>query len=137
MPLLERLKEVLEGLPGVRLAAAFGSVARGQAQARSDVDLAVVLEPDTPDQRLAIEAILERAAGRPLDLIHLDAAPPLLRFEIARDGVLLIERRPHEWADFRARAMLDWWDWAPLSRMIADAAIRRLREKVHATHGAS
>lgn len=137
MPLLERLKAVLQGLPAVRLAAAFGSVARGRAQARSDLDLGVVLQPDTPEQRLAIGATLERAAGRPVDLIYLDAAPPLLRFEIARDGVLLLERRSHEWADFRARAMLDWWDWAPLSRMIGDAAIRRLREKVGATHGPS
>jgi predicted nucleotidyltransferase len=137
MPLLERLTEVLHGLPGVRLAAAFGSVARGQAHTRSDVDLAVVLEPDTAEQRLDVAAALERGAGRPLDLIHLDAAPPLLRFEIARDGILLLERHPHEWADFRTRAMLDWWDWAPLSRMIGDAAIRRLREKVDATHGPS
>ena len=57
----------------------------------------------------------------------LDVAPPLLRFEIARDGRVLLERAPNAWADFRARAMIDWWDWAPTARLFHAAAASRLR----------
>jgi uncharacterized protein len=137
MPLLERLQEVLSRHPAVRLAAAFGSVARGQERPQSDVDVGVLLSPDTSELRAGLEAALGRAAGRELDLVVLDSAPPLLRFEVARDGVLLLERSPHLWADFRARAMIDWWDWAPTARMIQDAAIARLRERSDPGHGAT
>jgi len=65
-----------------------------------------------------------------VDVVDLDTAPPLLRFEVARDGILIHEGRPHAWADFRARAMLDWWEWSPTARMIQDAAIQRLRAQV-------
>ena len=62
-----------------------------------------------------------------MHVIYLDEAPPLLRFEIARDGVVLVERRPGFWTDFKAKAMVDWWDWAPTARKIQRAAIQRLR----------
>jgi predicted nucleotidyltransferase len=135
MDLLEKLRAALVTMPAVRLAAAFGSVARGGERAGSDVDIGLLLDPNTPDLRSRIEADLGRAAGREIDLVYLDTAPPLLRFEIASDGVLLVARDRCDWVDFRARAMIDWWDWAPTARRINDAAIRRLREKAGAPHG--
>jgi hypothetical protein len=53
-----------------------------------------------------------------------------LRFEIASNGQLLIERVPYMWVDFKAAAMIDWWDWAPTARIIHDASIKRLQERV-------
>ncbi len=135
MELRERLREVLQAFPAVRLAAVFGSVARGGDRAGSDVDLALLLEPDTPELRQKLEADLGRAAGREVDLVFLDTAPPLLRFEIATDGVVLVARDRDDWVDFRTRAMIDWWDWAPTARRIHEAAIRRLREKAGPPHG--
>lgn len=34
--------------------------------------------------------------------------------EIASTGVLLVERDAHAWAEFRAQAMFDWYDFAPV-----------------------
>lgn len=132
---MEKVRAVLRTLPAVRLATAFGSVARGDERSGSDVDIGLLLDPHTPELRSRIEADLGRAAGREIDVVYLDAAPPLLRFEIASDGVLLAARDRSDWVDFRARAMIDWWDWAPTARIITDAAIRRLREKAGAPHG--
>jgi hypothetical protein len=128
--LTERLRDRASTLPAVQLAVLFGSVARGEGRARSDVDLGVWLEPDTVSQRVEVEAELGRAAGRPVDVIVLNHAPPLLRFEVARDGVLLLECREGLWTDFKARAMVDWWDWAPMARTIEATAIERLKAKV-------
>jgi hypothetical protein len=72
---------------------------------------------------------LERATRRPVDLVVLDPAPPLLRFEIARRGTLVIEREPHAWAEFRAHAMIDWWDWSPTARIAHRAVATRLSEE--------
>ena len=74
-------------------------------------------------------AATARASGRRVDLVTLDDAPPLLRFEIARDGIVLVEREPHAWADFRARAMIDWWDWAPTARMMHSVMAERVRQE--------
>jgi uncharacterized protein len=128
--LLDRLRNALADLHAVRLGVVFGSVARGDDRPGSDVDVGVRLDPDSSALRQEIEAALGRAAGREVDVVFLDEAPPLLRFEIGADGVVLVERQPHAWSDFRARAMLDWWDWAPYAKRIEDAALRRLRASV-------
>lgn len=133
MDLLERLRRCAASIPEVRLAVLFGSTARGQATRRSDVDIGVSIEPDTPAVRRRVAVELDRAAGRSVDVVFLEEAPPLLRFEISKDGVLLFQNEDHLWTDFKARAMVDWWDWRPIAKRIEEAAIRRLREKVE--HG--
>lgn len=128
--LLDRLREALADLPAVRLAVVFGSVARGEERPGSDVDVGIRLDPDSSALRQEVEAALGRAAGREVDVVFLDEAPPLLRFEIGADGIVLVDREPRAWADFRARSMIDWWDWAPYAKRIEDAAIQRLRASV-------
>jgi predicted nucleotidyltransferase len=125
--LVDRLIDVISKEPAVRLAVLFGSTARGETGRRSDVDVAIRLGSEDQATRVRIEAALGIAAGRALDWIEMDEASPLARFEIARDGVLLVERDPHAWAEFRARAMIDWWDWAPTQRKIDRAAMDRIR----------
>src|SRR4051795_342848 len=129
----DRLRERAASLPELKLAVLFGSTARGQARKGSDVDLGLLVAPDTRETRLKVLIELERAAGREVDPVFLNEAPPLLRFEISRDGVVLLEREEGLWIGFRARAMADWWDWAPYAKRIEEAAIRRLRERV--AHG--
>ena len=128
MTAVEKLRRVLEEMPSVRLAVLFGSGAKAAMGKNSDIDIGVSLEGEAhpaPEMRVA----LERAAGRPVDLVWLDRAPPLLRFEIAREGLVLVERDRHAWAEFRAHAMIDWWDWAPTARMMHEAMTTRLREE--------
>jgi predicted nucleotidyltransferase len=128
--LLDRLRNCAASLPAVRLAVLFGSTARGQARRHSDVDLGVSLHPGTTARRSEIEAALGRAAGRTVEVVYLEEAPPLLRFEISRDGMLLLEREDGLWTDFKAKAMVDWWDWAPTARRIEETTIQRLRDRV-------
>src|SRR5690349_14548679 len=114
MPILDRLRDLKSRLPEeVRLLVLFGSTARGTAGPRSDVDLGVLLDPYSAALRFKVDAELGRTAGREVDTVLLDDAPPLLRFEIAREGVLLFEREKGLWTRFKAKAMVDWWDWAP------------------------
>jgi predicted nucleotidyltransferase len=133
MDLNDRLRQAVASFPEVKLAVLFGSTARGQARPKSDVDLGILLEPYSVDLRFRVEADLGRAAAREVDVILLDDAPPLLRFEIAREGVLLVQSEDHFWTDFKVKAMVDWWDWAPTHRMIAAGVAKRLREQV--SHG--
>jgi predicted nucleotidyltransferase len=130
---LPDVKGALERIPEAKLAILFGSWAIGTATAESDVDVAVSFDPDTTEVRRRAEAVL-RGAVRPwVDVIHIPDAPPLLRMEIARNGRVLLERAEGGWAAFKARAMIDWGDWAPYARRQAEAAARRNRERL--SHG--
>ena len=128
MTVVEKLRRVLEEMPSVHLAVLFGSAAKGTLGPDSDIDIGVSLEGEA-HVAPAVGVALERAVGRPVDVVSLDNAPPLLRFEIARDGLVLVERDRHRWAEFRAHAMIDWWDWAPTARMMHKAMATRLREE--------
>ena len=119
------LRAVLEADPSVHLAVLFGSAARGEDSAVQDLDVGVLASSAARMGRLQVG--LERATGRRVDLVALDEAPALLRFEVTRDGRVLVERAPHLWSDFKAKAMVDWWDWAPTARLFHRAAVRRLQ----------
>ncbi|MBV8368019.1 MAG: nucleotidyltransferase domain-containing protein [Candidatus Eremiobacteraeota bacterium] len=73
---------------GVRRAALFGSTARGDANAASDVDVLVVLDPDAHVGLLAFAALQEHLRGlfgRDVDLISRGALQP------DRDAAILKE----------------------------------------------
>jgi predicted nucleotidyltransferase len=125
----QSLRELLQATPGVRLAVLFGSAGRRRQHASSDLDVGVSFESSV-DAGQHLEVELSRVSHRRVDLVRLDEAPPLLRFEIARDGRVLLERVPHAWTDFKARAMVDWWDWAPLAHALQASALKRVREGV-------
>jgi hypothetical protein len=129
MSALDPVTRLLDETPMVRLAVVFGSAARRTENPGSDIDLGVSWVNGGGQSASDLVVALERAAGRRVDLVTLDDAPPLLRFEIARDGIVLVEREPHAWADFRARAMIDWWDWAPTARMMHGVMAERVRQE--------
>ncbi|MEE8585997.1 MAG: nucleotidyltransferase domain-containing protein [Acidobacteriota bacterium] len=131
MSLRDSLSRHLEGQPLIELAVLFGSRARQGGSPASDVDIGLSLAKDEDNRaaRRQIEVELGQATKKDVDVVFLDEAPPLLRFEVARDGQLLVERRPYAWADFKAQAMIDWWDWEPIASRVNRYIIQRFREE--------
>jgi predicted nucleotidyltransferase len=111
----------------------FGSTARRRRTEGSDLDVGVLLDGEDSTGLWQVETALAKVIRRPLDLIDLRRAPPLLRFQIARDGRLLVERREGDWKRFKLRALRDWWDWAPTARRLQQRAVERLRNRLE--HG--
>jgi len=59
----------------------FGSVARGPATARSDIDLALLLDPEVlVERQLALMVALDTYVDRDLQVTLLNSAPPMLDF---------------------------------------------------------
>ena len=80
----------LAATPGVRRVVLFGSRARGDAQPRADVDLALDAPGLTREGWVRLEAVAEEADTLyRVDLVRLGDAPPALRDQIAREGVAL------------------------------------------------
>lgn len=111
----------------VRLVVVFGSTARGTARADSDVDVGVLFRGDVSLRaELALEARLERAAGKPVEIVRLDEASEALRFRAARDGAVVFADPPYERARFVARAAIEHDD----TRELREEAMRRFSARV-------
>lgn len=67
---------------GVRRLGLFGSFARNEARADSDIDLLVEFEPDRIEQYFDVKFMLEDLLGRDIDLVIAEDIKPRLRKHI-------------------------------------------------------
>lgn len=73
---------------GVRSLSVFGSVARDEAMAASDVDVLVEFEgAATLDRYLGLKAFLEETLGCPVDLVTRAALKPRLRPVVEKEAI--------------------------------------------------
>ena len=104
----------LQLIDGLELAVVFGSVAQGNARFDSDLDIAVrYAAPLNADEKLTLIRALGAASGRPVDLIDLRTAGPI----IARQALTLGKRlfgTDNDFASQLSRTLIDYADFAPL-----------------------
>jgi predicted nucleotidyltransferase len=82
-----RLRDLLEGQPGIRQALVFGSVASGDAGPGSDLDIAVEANhPLDAAEKARLIEVLAAATGRPVDLIDLKTVGEPLLGQILKHG---------------------------------------------------
>ncbi len=107
--------------PRITYALVFGSCARNEAHAGSDVDVAIggLTSPLSVLELGDLIGRLEGAVHRPVDLTLLDEAPPGLAYRVFRDGVTVLERDPAAFAARKARAVLEYLDWKPVEDLFA------------------
>lgn len=110
----------------VVLAYLFGSRAAGGATARSDTDIAVLLDDALDaDQRFAFALRsfrpLDRAAPGKVDLVVLNDAPLLLRGRILRHRRVLYSRDETVRADYESLTLRRYWDFAPRAEAMSRA----------------
>jgi predicted nucleotidyltransferase len=113
--ILQELRTVGAATPGLRLLALHGSRARGEAHARSDWDFACLgdLGFDLGRLHLALATALGTDA---VDLADLAAASGVLRYHVARDGVLVWADDVETWHAFRLQAIDFWCDYGAILR---------------------
>ena len=114
---MEALKRALAEDSLLAYALVFGSTARGTAHGHSDVDIAIGLPEGrrlTALQLGDLVSRLEKAAGRSVDVVDLEDAPPGLAYRIFRDGQILVEKDRSRLVARRARAILEYLDFKPV-----------------------
>lgn len=93
--LLSALRQALRTERKVRLAVVYGSVARGDEGAESDLDLAVSIADDQPLAATDLAVRLEPIAGRRVDaprIETIEGSAPLLLDRILEEGRVLVDR---------------------------------------------
>jgi predicted nucleotidyltransferase len=110
----------------------FGSLARGRAHPRSDVDIAILLVPMDAeaafDRRLRLMEELRRFADREVDVIVLNIAPLLLQHQVLKHGRLLYERDRLARAEFEVRAGKIYADLKPMNDFFTQALFKDIKE---------
>jgi predicted nucleotidyltransferase len=129
--MLEALSAVLEAESRVAYALVFGSSVKAAAtRPDSDVDVAIGL---TDGPRLGVLDLgglasrLEAAAGRPVDLVLLEDAPPGLAYRVFRDGLTVFVRDKAALDARLARAVLEYLDFRP----VEDLCVRGVLAAAH------
>ncbi|NOY91843.1 MAG: nucleotidyltransferase domain-containing protein [Deltaproteobacteria bacterium] len=94
--LVARIRRSLSARSEVLDVYLFGSQARGDAQAHSDIDVAVYVaeEPESPFGYAAdlTAELMSALSTNAVDLVVLNHAPPLLYHRVLRDGVRVYAR---------------------------------------------
>jgi hypothetical protein len=127
---IERTREIPKGDSRVAYAILFRSSARGHAHSGSDVDIAVGLMSGA---RLSARDVgdlvsrLEGAAGRPVDLVILDEAPPALAYRVFRDGTELMVLDRTALVNRKARAILEYLDFRPIEELCTSGVLAAAR----------
>jgi predicted nucleotidyltransferase len=123
-----RLREILSP-QGASVVAAylFGSHARGEAGAGSDVDVGLLL-PRAPlglrDHPFDLGDAMERSIGASVDLVVLNDASADLVHRVLRDGVLLHESDREARVEFEVRKRNEYFDLRPMLEAHRRALIR-------------
>jgi len=101
--LISTLTRALRTEPNVRLAVLYGSTARGDERADSDIDVLVDFRDDAAASTSALARRLEAAVGRSVDVARLSRVrteSPLLLTRVVDDGRVLVDR-DDTWASLR------------------------------------
>ena len=120
--------DALADVPRVAFAVVFGSSARGTAHARSDVDVALGFGRGRRPEAYELGAIvsrLEEAAGRNVDVVVLDDAPPGLAYRVFRDGVTVLVRDRSALVERKARSILEYLDFRPVEEALSKGVLAR------------
>jgi hypothetical protein len=126
--LVEELRRFLVARSEILEAYLFGSRARADAQAHSDVDVAVYVDPPrVADSALGYAADLTAdVAGllrrNDVDVVLLNRAAPLLYHRVLRNGLRLFARDARATTTREGRALSRYCDYVPQLRKI-DAAL--------------
>jgi predicted nucleotidyltransferase len=117
-----------EKIPYLKMLVLFGSRARGDTHAKSDWDFAVTYdeklrEESCKDRSFAwfeIPVILEeifQINSDQIDVVELNHCSPLIGFHVARDGKVLYEEKPGDFAKFQLKAWKHYADTAKFRKL--------------------
>ena len=124
---------MLQAEPALAAAWVFGSVARGEARAESDLDVAVLLREPSADalsmrrELMRLAANLERAVGRRVDLVVLGLHDPIVAHRVLSEGQLVLDADPERRIAFTSDAVARYLDWSPLYEAAAARSLEANR----------
>lgn len=141
MSILEALKATTQTLasthPKLKLLVLFGSRARGEEDPSSDWDFAFLSDPDHPVDRkpfwfpgsdlLDTLSHLLQISDEKIDIVDLNNCSDILAHFVARDGQVIYEKIPGEFAQFQQHALKTKTDLKEFRRKQREQVLQALQ----------
>lgn len=129
------LRPIIASFQDVEAAWLFGSAARGELRAESDIDIGLLLTDPrwtAADRYALLGEMAARLEGlvcpRQIDLVLLEHQGPVFAHEALVDGVLIFERNRERRLEFEAETVLRSFDFRPTLELAMAAQRRSMRE---------
>ncbi|MFQ6091374.1 MAG: nucleotidyltransferase domain-containing protein [bacterium] len=116
----------------------YGSFRDGYATAKSDVDVAVVVdEKKLPTDRFTRERcysdqIEAKVKGRQFDVRIMNPAPLSFKYQVIKNGLLLFSRNETFREEFECQLILEYLDFKPYLDQYDEQFLKRLAERATA-----
>jgi len=134
---LSKFIAMMEKDPDILLAYLFGSHARNEAGPLSDIDLAVLLKPAASKELFAkklrmLKELTTLFAGIDIDLVILNEAPLVLKFNILKDSkpLYICDNNLHD--ELILRAITEYLDFKPVLACHYQALQKRIEANQYA-----
>jgi len=118
--------ETLSGVEDIIVAYVFGSTAEGKEHAFSDIDVAILLKEPSLDKTMRIHSLLTESIGDNVDTLLLNFAPPVLKYNVVKNGLRVLSKDEDARVSFEARALSEGLDEGFLIAKVREAIARRL-----------
>ncbi len=131
MDIVEKCKNVLMKYENILFAYIFGSYAKGNMRADSDLDIGIYLKEEMNiEEYLKIRMDLTKICKRQVDLVVLNAATPLLKYEIYKNNILLFTRDRTIESNYKVKILFEYNDIKRYLEMSYKKTIERLKNEV-------
>lgn len=131
MDVIRKCKDILAQYENIVFAYIFGSYVQGKMRKDSDIDIAIYTEEKMDvDTYLEIKLILTEACKREVDLVILNDATPLLKYEIYKNNILLFSRDKTIETGYKVKTLFEYNDIKRYLDLSYDRMIDRLKEEV-------
>ena len=114
----EKIASLCDAEPAIAAAYIFGSYAQGKGKKSSDLDVALLLSETKIDGFSPLDFIttLEKQMGCKVDVVILNKANEVLKFEVRRQGILIFERSGQYRKQFEVRSRKAYEDFLYLHK---------------------
>lgn len=106
----------------------FGSHAKNQQTAASDVDVAVLFTPENIPSAMTmiqLQQDLSDVLHQDVDLVALNSATPIFKYQIFKNGKVLTNKNPKFFTKFKIQSLFEYFDLKRTRKCIEDSLINR------------
>ena len=114
----KKIASICKGEPAIAAAYVFGSHAKGIQKKSSDLDVALLLDETKTTYFFTLDFItaLEKKMTCTVDVVILNKAGELLKFEVRRQGILVFERSKKDRKKFEIKGRKFYEDFIYLHK---------------------
>ena len=121
----KRVASICKAEPAIAAAYVFGSYAQGKEKKSSDLDVALLLDVTKIGNfsRLDFITLLEKQMGCKADVVILNKADEVLKFEVRRKGILIFERSEEYRKQFEVKGRKSYEDFLYLHKKYVNTVL--------------